>query len=133
ARYAPGRWHTPDHPVIYASEHYSTAMLEKLIHAAGMMPPNQHWIRITLPRYLSYEVVTPAFVAGWDSNPPITSREYGKKWAQEKCTTVFSSPPTAARMEYNVLISPLRPEFGDIEPDALASPIWWNERLYQQA
>jgi len=25
----PGRWNTPTSPLIYASEHYSTAMLEK--------------------------------------------------------------------------------------------------------
>jgi len=30
----PGRWNTPASPMIYTSEHYSTAMLEKLVHGS---------------------------------------------------------------------------------------------------
>ena len=37
----PGRWNTVASPMIYASEHYSTAMLfEKLAHGSGRLPPN---------------------------------------------------------------------------------------------
>ena len=50
SRLYPGRWNTPDSPVIYASESYGTAMLEKLVHGAGRLPPNQHYVRIALPR-----------------------------------------------------------------------------------
>ena len=39
ARY-PGRWHVVETPVIYASEHYSTAMLDMLA-SSGELPPNQ--------------------------------------------------------------------------------------------
>lgn len=48
ARLFPGRWNTETSPIIYASEHYSTAMLEKLVHANSLLPPNQHYIRITI-------------------------------------------------------------------------------------
>lgn len=130
AKRAPGRWHEPEHPVIYCSEHYSTAMLEKLVRAAGIMPPNQHWIRITLPRGLSYEVAMPAFVPGWDANPPVVARAYGSQWAREGRSAVLYVPSIVARMEYNILVNPEHVEFGDIEPDALALPIWWDERLY---
>ena len=71
----PGRWNGANTPVIYASEHYSTAMLEKLVHANGLMPPDQHFIEITLPRGLSYEVVTRDYLhlIGWDSRFSIPS------------------------------------------------------------
>jgi RES domain-containing protein len=46
ARLYPGRWNSPACPIIYTSEHYSTAMLEKLVHANNVLPPNQHYIRI---------------------------------------------------------------------------------------
>ena len=44
SRLFPGRWNTPGSPMIYCAEHYSTAMLEKLVHGSGQMPPpiNKH-------------------------------------------------------------------------------------------
>lgn len=56
ARHRAGRWNTPASPLIYTSEHYSTAMLEKLAHVDGMLPPNQHYTRITIPNGVSYKV-----------------------------------------------------------------------------
>src|SRR5581483_12434387 len=61
----PGRWNTPASPMIYTSEHYSTAMLEKLVHGSGALPPNQHFIEITLPPGVTYEVFSPAAVPDW--------------------------------------------------------------------
>lgn len=61
----PGHWNDANTPVIYAGEHYSTAMLEKLVHADGLMPPDQHFIRITLPRGLSYEMVNGGLLPDW--------------------------------------------------------------------
>lgn len=34
----PGRWNTAACPILYTSEHCSTAMLEKLAHGSGHMP-----------------------------------------------------------------------------------------------
>ena len=56
ARLYPGRWNTHTSPVIYTSEHYSTAVLEKLVHANLVMPANQHFIEITIPNGVSYEI-----------------------------------------------------------------------------
>lgn len=47
ARLYPGRWNTPTSPIIYTSEHYSAAMLEKLVHANLLLPATrrrQDWI-----------------------------------------------------------------------------------------
>ena len=46
SRRASGRWHEAGQRVIYAAEHYSTAMLEKLVHWNGILPPDQHFIAI---------------------------------------------------------------------------------------
>ncbi len=42
-------------------------MLEKLVHGSRSLPPNQHFIEITIPNGVSYEVVTPATLPGWDA------------------------------------------------------------------
>ncbi|MGO7244707.1 RES family NAD+ phosphorylase, partial [Rhizobium ruizarguesonis] len=72
---APGRWNTSGSPTIYTSQHYSTALLEKLVHGSGRLPPNQHYVTITLPRGLSYEVFSEPALPGWDSMPANVSKD----------------------------------------------------------
>lgn len=131
SRLYPGRWNTPETPLIYMSEHYSTALLEKLVHAAiGKLPPNQHYIQVTIPRGLTYEVVTKDSLAGWDDPSMTASRDFGATWTRERRSTVLLVPSIVARMERNVLINPDHPSFGDIET-SLHEPVWWDERLFQ--
>lgn len=68
-RQSPGRWNTRGCPIIYTSEHYSTVLLEKLVHGSGRLPPNQHDIEITIPRELSYKVFLQPSLPGWDTMP----------------------------------------------------------------
>ncbi|HCH93622.1 MAG TPA: hypothetical protein DFK13_01910, partial [Erythrobacter sp.] len=65
ARRAAGRWHEVGAGVIYAAQNYSTAMLEKLVHHSGEIPPNQHFIEIVIPAGTSYEVFSDAHHPGW--------------------------------------------------------------------
>lgn len=129
SHYYPGRWNDADTPVIYAGEHYSTAMLEKLVHAQGLMPPNQHFIEITLPRGLSYEMVTTDGLPGWDSEDGSVSTAYGRQWAMERRSAALLVPSFVARVENNVIINPAHPEFEWIE-HSLPTPIWWDRRLF---
>ncbi|NDD53975.1 hypothetical protein EBZ39_08875, partial [bacterium] len=39
-------WHEAGQRVIYAAEHYSTAMLEKLVHFGGELPNGQHYVEL---------------------------------------------------------------------------------------
>jgi len=130
SRLFPGRWNAPDTPLIYASEHYSTALLEKLVHASiGKLPPNQHFIEITLPRGLTYEVVTKDTLPRWDDRSMTPSREFGANWARERRSAILLVPSIVARMERNILINPVHPAFGDIET-SLHEPVRWDERLF---
>ena len=63
ARLSSGRWHEAGAAVIYASKHYSTAMLEKLVHYQGEIPAGQHFIEISF-RPEDYEVVNGDLVDG---------------------------------------------------------------------
>lgn len=126
---APGRWNTPGAPVIYASEHYSTALLEKLVHGSGRLPPNQHYVRITAPRGLSYEVLSPAALPGWDSSPAVVSKSYGESWCLGRRSAILFVPSVVARPDRNVLINPAHPDFGQIETD-LHEPVYWDRRLF---
>jgi RES domain-containing protein len=129
SRVAPGRWNTPDAPVIYASEHYSTAMLEKLVHAQGLMPPNQHYISITLPHGLSFEMLTKDHLPGWDAENESIPQAHGRRWVLERRSATLFVPSFVARVEQNILINPEHEEFVRIE-NSLPVPIWWDQRLF---
>lgn len=129
SRLFPGRWNTAETPLVYACEHYSTAMLEKLARGAGGMPPNQHFVRITIPNGISYEIVTGDRLPDWaakDCEPP---RAFGSAWARELRSAILLVPSYVARIERNVLINPAHPEAASIAHD-LPEPVWWDERLF---
>jgi RES domain-containing protein len=126
----PGRWNVVDVRVIYASEHYSTAMLEALAHGTDRLPPNQHFIVITVPAGTSYEVVTKDHLPGWDAAKPSVSCEFGARWVAEGRSAILLVPSYVARLERNVVINPAHPEAAGIET-SLPEPVWWDERLFR--
>ncbi len=114
-----GRWHEAGAEVIYASQHYSTAMLENLVNWNGALPPNQHFIEITLPQGTSYEVVTAESLPGlFDANQEI-SRRYGRNWYAESRSAVLVAPSVVARVENNVVLNCQHPDFKDIGASVL--------------
>ena len=125
----PGRWNTPATPMIYASEHYSTAMLEKLVHGSGSLPPNQHFIEITIPNGVAYEVVEPATLPGWDDAGCAAARAYGSNWQRSRRSLLLIVPSVVARMEHNFLLNPEHPEFPRVT-HGLHRPVWWDARLF---
>lgn len=128
----PGRWNAAATPLIYACEHYSTAMLEKLARGAGEMPSNQHSIRITVPSGVSYEIVTSDLLPTWAAEDRVAAREFGSQWARERRSAILLVPSYVARMERNVLINPAHPEAAKITHD-LPEPVWWDRRLFDPA
>jgi RES domain-containing protein len=128
SRLTPGRWNTPDTPMIYASEHYSTAMLEILANASGHLPPNQHFVQIGIEAGVAYEVFSTDHHPDWAGSIDVT-RSYGERWIVERRTAVLIVPSAVARMERNILINPAHPDFRHIRA-GLHQPVWWDERLF---
>ncbi len=129
SRLAPGRWNIAASPMIYASQHYSTAMLEKLVRSSGELPPNQHFIEITIPNGVTYEMLNPAHLPGWDDMSREASRGYGDAWQTSRRSLLLLVPSVVARMELNVLINPEHAEFPRIT-HSLHQPVWWDRRLF---
>ena len=124
-----GRWHEAGAEVIYASEHYSTAMLEKLVHWNGALPPNQHFIEIAMPPGTSYEVVTADIVPDWADRGGEAARRFGRRWYDESRSTILLVPSVVARMERNVVINRRHPDFQSLSV-GLETPVWWDQRLF---
>jgi RES domain-containing protein len=126
---APGRWNKAGSPVIYASEHFSTALLEKLVHGSGVLPPNQHYVEITIPRGSSYEVFSPPALPGWDMMPATVSAAFGEAWCAEKRSLILIVPSVVARIERNIVINPAHPDFRLVRA-SLHEPVFWDRRLF---
>lgn len=126
---APGRWNTPGSPIIYSSEHYSTALLEKLVHGSGRLPPNQHYVESTIPPGLTYEVFSQPALPGWDTMPATVSKRFGEQWCLEKRSAILLVPSVIARLDNNIIINPAHPEFGAIST-SLHHPVYWDKRLF---
>ena len=125
----PGRWNTAATPMIYAAEHYSTAMLEKLVHGGGRIPPNQHWLQITIPPGVSYEMFSTSHHPDWAAEDCLTARAYGAAWRKSNRSLLLIVPSVVARMERNILINDAHPEAARIE-HGLQERVWWDARLF---
>ena len=130
AKRTSGRWHEVGAEVIYASVSYSTAMLEKLVHWNGTLPPNQHFIEITIPKGTSYEVATADIVPNWFHPGGEAARQFGRQWYVGNRSVILIVPSVVARMERNVVINRRHPEFEGISV-GLETPVWWDQRLFR--
>jgi RES domain-containing protein len=125
----PGRWNTGASPMIYTSEQYTTAMLEKLVHGSSHLPPNQHFIEITIPNGLTYEMLDPAHLPGWADALAVDAKAYGEAWQAARRSLLLIVPSVVAAMEHNILINPDHPEFRHVT-HGLHRPVWWGRRLF---
>lgn len=130
ARRTQGRWHERGDAVIYTGEHYSTAMLETLAHWNGVLPPNQHFVEITLPAGASYEVVTADVLPDWHRPGGEAARRFGHAWFREGRSLVLLVPSVVARSERNLVINAEHPEFARVSC-GLETPVWWDRRLFR--
>jgi RES domain-containing protein len=104
-------------------------MLEKLVHGSGAIPPNQHFIEITIPNGVSYETLNVASLPDWASAAQTSSKAYGDDWQRSKRSLLLIVPSVVARVDDNFLINPEHPQFPRVKA-SLHQPIWWDDRLF---
>ena len=124
-----GRWHRTGQEVIYTGEHYSTALVEVLVHRVWEMPPKQHFIEIVLPVETTYEEVTKDILPGWDSLNSRVARRHGSKWLDEQRSLILIVPSMVAPEELNILINPKHPDANTIKVGR-EKPVRWDPRLF---
>ena len=129
SRLYPGRWNTSASPMIYTSEHFSTALLEKLVHGSGRLPRNQHYVEITIPPGVTYESFDAAGHPGWDSVAAAVAKAYGEAWQQSRRSLLLLVPSVVARLDRNILINPAHADFHRVA-FSLHQPVHWDSRLF---
>ncbi len=131
AMLAGGRWSSPGHAAIYASDSYAGALLEILAHALRprTLPGPHHAIRIEIPDAL-IEQLDPDALPGWDVKGSPGARRFGDRWLKEARTPALVVPSVPGRpVGRTVIINPAHPAAASIE---VGSPfhVPWDERLF---
>jgi RES domain-containing protein len=125
------RWNSPGRALIYASEHYATAVLEKLVHAGrAQLPGAHHAAAIEIPDDVSTEVFDPAEAAGWDAEDSGPARTYGDEWHGSTRSAVLIVPSLPGQpIERNFIINPTHPDAARI---VVRPPfdVVWDGRLF---
>jgi RES domain-containing protein len=113
ARSQSARWNTQGRYVIYAAEHYATAVLEKAAQLNSItLPRTLVFTAITIAANATSEEVRPGELEGWDRDDRLASQAYGDRWYDEQRSLVLFVPSLAAPgIERNVLINQRHPLF----------------------
>jgi RES domain-containing protein len=110
------RWNSRGRHVIYAAEHYATALLEKAAQLNSVrIPRNLVYVRIALPTGTSVEEAAPDDVPGWDADDKRISQQFGDRWYDEGRSLALYVPSLAAPgLERTVIINARHADFGKI-------------------
>ncbi|HYF38041.1 MAG TPA: RES domain-containing protein [Gemmatimonadales bacterium] len=125
------RWNSPGRSVIYASEHYATALLEKLVHAGRTgLPGSHHAAAILIPDDIRLEALDPATLPGWDADDSGPARAYGDSWHASLRSAVLIVPSIPGQpIERNFIINPAHPDAVRMQ---VGQPfeVVWDGRLF---
>jgi RES domain-containing protein len=110
------RWNSRGRHVIYAAEHYATALLERAAQLnAVRLPRTLVYVRIELPKGATFEEAGTEDVPGWDSDDKRISQRFGDRWYDEGRSLALYVPSLAAPgIERTVVINPRHAEFGSL-------------------
>jgi len=117
------RWNSRGRYVIYAAEHYATAILEKAAQSSALrLPRTLVYIRIELPADSRVEEISPASLPGWDADDQAASQAFGDRWYDEQRSLALVVPSLAAPgLERNVLINQRHPSFARVKATRAAA------------
>ena len=112
-----GRFNSVGTPVVYTSESISLATLELLAKAGGRRRLSG---RVVLPVTFDESQVIICgeddLPEGWDARPyGPASQQVGDEWIRSEKSLVLRVPSVVVPEEYNYLINPEHPDFGELE------------------
>ncbi len=112
------RWNSRGRRIIYAAEHYSTALLETAAQLNSIrLPKGLVYIHITIPSGITIEEVEERDLPGWDADDRRVSQRFGDAWYDERRSLILIVPSLAAPgLERNILINQRHPQFKRLKP-----------------
>jgi RES domain-containing protein len=124
------RWNSRGRYIIYAAEHYVTALLEKAAQVNSVrIPRTLLFVRIELPAAARVEELRPDDLPDWESDEKNASQRFGNRWYDEQRSLVLLVPSLVAPgLERNVLINQRHPQFAQVAASPL-EPVRCHPKL----
>jgi len=126
-----GRWTSPGIGVLYAAEHYATAILEILVHRGRLgLPGPHHAMAIEVPPDLAVERFDPMAHPGWAAEGSSVARRFGDAWVARARTAALVVPSVPGQpVEWNYIFNLAHPDAHRISPQPPFA-ITWDGRLF---
>lgn len=131
AALAPGRWNSRGVRLAYTASSVSLAMLEILVHVNREdVPEGRRMLAYEIPDAALAELPPNRWPRGWDKLPYSDAvRRVGDGFVRDGRQLALRVPSAVARGEFNVLVNPAHPQFGQIRLLADA-PLALDPRLF---
>lgn len=131
AALAPGRWNSRGVRLAYTASSVSLAMLEILVHVNREdVPDGRRMLDYEIPDAALAELPPNRWPRGWDKLPYSDAvRRVGDGFVRDGRQLALRVPSAVARGEFNVLVNPAHPQFGQIRLLA-DDPLALDPRLF---
>ena len=131
AELAPGRWNSRGVRLAYTASSVSLAMLEILVHVNREdVPEGRRMLAYEIPDAALAELPPNRWPRGWDKLPYSDAvRRVGDGFVRDGRQLALRVPSAVARGEFNVLVNPAHPQFGQIRLLA-DDPLALDPRLF---
>lgn len=131
AALAPGRWNSRGVRLAYTASSVSLAMLEILVHVNREdVPEGRRMLAYEIPDSALAELPPNRWPRGWDKLPYSDAvRRVGDGFVRDGRQLALRVPSAVARGEFNVLVNPAHPQFGQIRLLA-DDPLALDPRLF---
>ncbi|MFO8027664.1 MAG: RES family NAD+ phosphorylase [Opitutales bacterium] len=116
ARLYGGRWNSPGRAVVYLADSRALAALESLVHHPGI--PEIDYVRFPVRFKSSLVEAVPTTGLEASIRSPVVAPEtqaVGDQWLRQGRKPVLEVPSAIIPEEYNYLLNPKHPKFGQIE------------------
>lgn len=125
-----GRWNSEGVRVVYVASSGALATLEILIHVSE--PDDLYRIPyVLIPVDFEAELLSESssLPRRWHQDPPpVEAAAVGDQWVESQTSVLLKAPSAVIRSEFNYLINPLHPLFGELVIGA-PEPFRFDSRL----
>ncbi|HKT96175.1 MAG TPA: RES family NAD+ phosphorylase [Paraburkholderia sp.] len=118
AAIAGGRWNPRGMRVLYTCCHASTALLEALVHMAGLLPAGGYFlVTLEVPDAIHDGAFVPGLPQGWAdlTREPAATRALGRQWLEAGEQLAMRVPSVICPSDFNLLLNPMHPEMASVK------------------